>query len=182
MKKWFYIAVPVIFLAIFTVYYMAHSKETQERDRIRAEVAARKTAEEKAEKDRIEQQAREDAARKAAERTAEEQRKEQDRRAKQAAIDKGIQDEIAAAKAEAARFAKEVAALESELDRLRKERDRFSRETFELAKQVELAKVTRRNAELDALRMVEMISRRAAESSMTQLPTIPTPPAQQPRS
>jgi len=42
---------------------------------------------------------------------------------------------------------------------------------------VELARIARRNAELEIQRMTEMVSRRAADSSLTRPPVIPAPPA-----
>lgn len=177
MKKWIYLIIPSILLGLFLVFYFSHQKETQEKQRVRSAALAKKLADEKAAKEAAERQAREDAAKKQAEREAEEKRKENERRAKQAAIDKQIKDETDAARAEANKFAKEAQALEAQLEKLRKDKDRIGREAFDLAKQVELAKVARRNAELESQRMVEMISRRAADSSLTRPPMLPPAPA-----
>ena len=62
-----------------------------------------------------------------------------------------------------------------QLDQLRKQRDQLSRETFDIAKQVELARVARRNAEMDEQRWIEMIANRAASSQMAQIPPPPAP-------
>ena len=112
-----------------------------------------------------------------AEREAEEKKKDEDGRAKQAAIDKQIKDETAAANAEADKLHKEVTALQVELDRLQKDRDSLGRQAFDAARQVEAAKVERRNAEMESQRVLEMIVKRAADSSLTRLPPPPPPPA-----
>ena len=102
-------------------------------------------------------------------------KKEDERRAKQMAADKEIRDGTNAALAEADKYSKEANALQIELDRLQKEKDRLGREAFDLAKQVEAAKVERRNAELESQRMIEMIARRASDSSLVRMPAPPAP-------
>lgn len=176
MKKWMYLIFPGVMLGIFLVFYVAHQKEALKNEEARKVTVAQKTAADKQEKELSEKRAREDAAKKQAERDAQEKKKDDDRRAKQAAIDKEIRDGIAAALAEGSKFHKEATALEVALDGLRKEKDRLGREAFELAKQVEVARVARRNAELESQRMLEMISRRAADSSLTKMPALPPPP------
>ena len=175
MKKWMYLIFPGVMLGIFLVFYFAHQKEAKKGEEARKIAIAQKSAADKQEKDTAEKRAREDAAKKQAERDAEEKKKDDDRRAKQAAIDKQIRDETNAAVAEGDKFHKEASALEVEVDRLHKEKDRMIREAFDLAKQVEKARVDRRNAELESQRLLEMISRRAAESSLTKMP-LPPPP------
>jgi hypothetical protein len=173
MKKWIYLIIPGTMLAVFLVFYFAHEKERTERETSRKAVMAQKLAEEARIKAETEEQARKDAARKHAEREAEEKRKEDERQAKQAAADKQIRDETNAARAEADNFSKQAQELQAQLEQLRKDKDRMSREAFDLAKEVELAKVARRNAELEAQRMVEMIARRAADSALTRPPMVP---------
>ncbi len=62
-------------------------------------------------------------------------------------------------------------------DLIAKEKDKLSRETFDLAKQVELARIARRNAELEIQRVTEMIHRRASDSALVKPPVIPPAPA-----
>jgi uncharacterized protein involved in exopolysaccharide biosynthesis len=177
MKKWMYLIFPGVMLGLFLIFYVSHMKTSEQNEAARKEVAAKKTAEEKRMKEESEQRAREDAAKKQAEREAEEKKKEDDRRAKQAAIDKEIADGIAAAKADADKAHKQLTDLEVQLDALKKEKDRLGRETFEAAKAVEAARVARRNAELESQRMLEMIVKRAADSSLTRMPQPPAPAA-----
>jgi hypothetical protein len=177
MKKWMYLIFPGVMLGVFLVIYFAHEKEADLRERTRAEEVMKKKAEDKRQKDIAEEKAKESAQKAQKEREQEEAKKDAERQAKSAAIDKEIADTTAAAVAEADKNAKQAAALEVELDRLHKAKDQLSRQTFDLAKQVELAKVDKGNAEMESQRMVEMIARRAAESSMTRMPMPPAPPA-----
>ena len=177
MKKWMYIIFPSVMLAGFLVIYFSHKEksEAKEREHI-AQVAKEKAAAEEKKK-AAEAKAREDARKRQEERDAEEKKKQEEKEAKQAADDKKVRDQTAEYTAKADAAQKQVTALEAELDRLRKEKDQTSREAFDLAKQVELARIARRNAEMEIQRMTEMVARRAAESSLTRPPPLPTVPA-----
>src|SRR5688572_6066262 len=178
MKKWMYIIFPSVMLAGFLVIYFSHKEKAEAKERAHvAQVAKEKTdAEQK--KQAAEAKAREDARKRQEERDAEERKKAEEKAAKQAADDKKVRDQTAEYTAKADAAAKQGNALEIELDRLRKEKDKTSRETFDLAKQVELARIARRNAELEIQRMAEMVARRAAESSLTKPPALaPVEPA-----
>ena len=94
--------------------------------------------------------------------------------AKQAAADKEVSDDTKKAIDAGAASQKQLTKLEADLDALRKSKDKATREAFDLAKQVELAKVAKRNAEFEIQRTTEMVSRRASDSSLTRMP--PPPP------
>ena len=177
MKKWMYIIFPSVMLAGFLVVYFSHKEKAEAKERAHIEQVAREKAEAEEKKRVAEAKAREDARKRQEERDAEERRKAEEKAAKQAADDKKVADQTAEYTAKANAAAKQVATLEQELDRLRKEKDQTSREAFDLAKQVELARIARRNAELEIQRMAEMVARRAAESSLTQPPPLPPAPA-----
>ena len=176
MKKWMYLIAPGIMLVGFVFIYMSHVEVTHEKERVIAAKIEREKTEAEAKKKAAETKAREDAKKRQEERDAEEKKKEQDKAAKQAIDDKKVRDDTAGFTAKADAAQKQLTALESELDRLRKEKDKLSRESFETAKQVELARIARRNAELEVQRMTEMVSRRASDSAMTRPPVIPPPP------
>ncbi|HVS52196.1 MAG TPA: hypothetical protein VHD62_07550 [Opitutaceae bacterium] len=176
MKKWMYLVFPGALLGLFLIFYFSHEKEATKREEDRAVAVAKKQAEDKAQKEKAEATAKEAAAKRQAEREEEERKKEEDRRAKQKKIDDQIRDETDAALADADKSQKQVNALELQLDQLHKQKDQLSREAFDLAKQVELARVARRNAELDEQRWTEMIARRAADTRMAQMPPPPAPP------
>ena len=65
-------------------------------------------------------------------------------------------------------FAKEASQLEVQLNAMRQQKEKLNSETFELQKQVELARVAKRTAELEIQRMTDMISKRAADSALFQ--------------
>lgn len=176
MKKWMYLIFPAAMLGVFLVFYMSHAKELHEKEQ--RKIAEAKTAREAADakKAAAEKKAREDAAKRQQERDAEEKQKADEKAAKQAADDKKVKDDTAKYVAQGDAAAKQLAAAEQELDRLRKEKDKTSREAFDIAKQVELSRIARRNAELEIQRMNEMIVKRASDSSLVRPPVIMTAP------
>ena len=175
MKKWMYVIFPSAMLGVFLFFYFAEAKDAELREKKRVEMVAKQKTEDDERKRVIEEKARQDAEKRAAERAAEEKKKEDDKIAKWQAETKRIQDEIDKDTATGNRLAKEAADLEIQLDTLRKSKDKANRDAFDLLKQVELAKVARRNAELEVQRTTEMISRKAAQSSLVKPPMIVTP-------
>ena len=170
MKKWMYVISVGSMLAIFLVFFLSETKKHEEKERQRAiEVAARKKADDER-KAEIEAKARQDAEKRAAQRAAEEAKKEADRLAKWEAVGREIQEATEKHNADADHFAKRAAELELQLSALRTQKEQLNREAFELAKQVELGKINRRTAELEIQRITEMISRKAAASSLAHAP------------
>lgn len=180
MKAFYlYIIAPLVLLLVFLFtpgsgYFAAQKK-------IAAKVAAleAKQEEERAEADRkrkeIEAKAAEDARDRQAKRDAEERaRIEKREREYQDVIDK-LNKDITEFSSEADKFAKEAADLDIELAKLRARKEQAAREAFELAKQVELAKINRRNAEIDIQRMVEMVAQRLSSSPLSAPPPPPAP-------
>jgi len=172
MKKWMYLIAPSIMLALFLVFYTSAMKETELREKTKAEQIARAKAAATEKKRVIEEKARLDAQRRATERAAEDLKKEADRIAKWQGESKKIQDDTDKAFAESGAATKEIASLEAKLVSLKKAKEQSSRESFDLLKQVERAKVERRKAEIEIQRLTEMIVRRAADSSMTRAPVV----------
>jgi predicted nucleic acid-binding Zn-ribbon protein len=175
MKKWMYVIFPSAMLGIFLFFYLASEKETERKELQRTEQLAKQKAQE-AERKRVnEEKARIDAEKRRIEREADEAKKEAEKLAKYVADGKKIQDETDKLNKEGDQFAKESAALEIQIDTLRKGKDKASRDAFDLLRQVEMAKVARRNAEFEIQRTTEMISRRANESSLVRPPVIAAP-------
>jgi hypothetical protein len=170
MKKWMYVIFPGIMLGLFLVLYTSHVKEAEEREQARiAKVEADRKAEE-AKKKKAEEIAAEDARKRQIEREAEDQKKEEDRRRKQAIADKEVRDKTNDYRSKADASQKQVNQLEIELDRLHKDKEKASREDFDLAKQVELARVAKQNAELQEQHLMQMIANKADASAMAQAP------------
>ncbi len=95
-----------------------------------------------------------------------------------AEAEKAYQDAMAKLKsdtdgfnAEGDRFARDGAELELKLSEARQLREKTNRDIFEISKQVELAKISRRKSEIEIQRMVEMVGNRA-----TILAAMPPPP------
>jgi hypothetical protein len=176
MKKWMYLISVGSMLAVFLFFYFAHLKETEQREKEHAALLQKKLAEEAKHKAELEEKARLDAAAKSAARAAEEAKKEADRVAKWEAAGLDIKNTTDTLNAESDKLSKEAAALEIQLSNLRDTKEKLNRETFELAKRVELAKINKQNAEMGIQRTTEMIARRATASSLTQLPPpLPAP-------
>lgn len=176
MKKWMYLIFPGAMLGLFLVFFLSHTKEAESREKVRQEVVAKKIADDAAKKKADEDRARLDAEKRAADRAAEDAKKEAERIAKVAAIDREIKEATDKAIVDAATSQKTIDNLEAELDRLHKQKDQFSRDSFDIAKQVELAKVAKRTAEIEIQRTVELIARKAQESYLTRMPPPPPPP------
>lgn len=178
MKKWFYVLFPAILLGVFLFYYTASKSETEARDKAtKAEMAKEKTeADQK--KAVAEAKAREDAERRSTERAAEEAKAARDKEDKYNSDMARIKEDNNRSNATAATYAKQVSDLTIELDTLHKQKDTETRESFELAKKVELAEIARRNAELEIQRYTAMLADKADQSSMTKMPP-PPPPAKE---
>lgn len=170
MKKWMYVIFPGIMLALFLVVYSSAKKAAEDRERVRLEKIAAKLDAEKKQKDEAERVAALDAQKRQKEREEEDRKKEADRRRKQEAADKAVRDETTQFRTEADSQAKKAAELEIELDRLRKQRETETRQEFDLAKQVELARIAKQNAEFEEQRLTAMIAQRAGQSGVAQMP------------
>jgi hypothetical protein len=175
MKKWMYLIFPTVMLGAFMFLYIAESKEAEIKEKAKAAEIAKVKAQEAEKKKIAEEKARLDSAKRAAERAAEDAKREADKIAKREAEAKRIQDETDKYLADSTAQSKKIADLEVQVEAARKSKDQASRESFELLKQVERAKVERRNAEIEIARLTEMLARRASDSSMTRMPTPPSP-------
>ncbi|MSU22302.1 MAG: hypothetical protein EXS32_00580 [Opitutus sp.] len=176
MKKWMYLIFPGGMLAAFLVFFLSHTKEMDAREHERAIKVQQQQKEAAAKKTADEARAAADAKKRQQEREAEETAKAEQKRLKQVAADKEVSDATTKALNAAATSQKEVSSLDADLDTLRKAKDKALQEAFDLARQVERAKVERRNAELEIQRTTEMIAERALASSLARMPTPPPPP------
>jgi murein DD-endopeptidase MepM/ murein hydrolase activator NlpD len=176
MKKWIYLIFPAVLLVGLFVVYKGHVKEAEEKAQVVAAKVAKDRADAEAKKQAAEAKARADAKKRQDERDAEEKKKADEKSARQAADDKKVAEQTAEFLAKVTAAQKQITALEAELDRLRKDEDRASRENFDAAKKIELARIARRNSELEIQRTTEMIAKRAEQSSMTRPPPPPPPP------
>lgn len=171
----FYIIVPIVLLGVFIFFYRGALQEMAAKDeRLRLEAAALQAAED-ARRAEVEARAAADAKKRQDEREAQERAKEEKKIKDYEDAMKQLRDETGRYASEADALSKQANELEVQLTELRNLKEKTNREAFELAKQVELAKVQRRNAELEIQRMVDMVAQRVGASSMAQMP--PPPPA-----
>ena len=176
MKKWLYVLAPAVMIAVFLFFYFDSKAETEAKEKAQQAEVARLKADAEQKKHVAELKAREDAERRNAERATEEAKVAQEKEDRYQAEMRRIQDDTNKASALAETYAKQVSDLAVELNNLHKQKDALTREDFELTKRVELAQVTRRNAELEIQRTVEMIATRTDQSPMTKAPPPPPPP------
>jgi type IV secretory pathway VirB10-like protein len=175
MKKWMYIIFPGILLVIFLGLYFSSKKQTEEREAAKAAEAARIQQVEDAKKKEAEEQARLDAEKRQKEQEAETRRKEAEHLKKwQDDYNKVVADRDRY-NAQADANNKKASELEIQLDQLRRDKEKDNRDDFDMLKQVEKARVHERNAELEIQRMVEMIARKAGDSTLTRMPPPPPP-------
>lgn len=174
MNKYYFI-VPALLLGGFIFLYRGATEQMEKKElKHKAEQAAVK-AEEDARRKEVETRAQLDAEKRQKEREKEEQ-------AKILKKEKDYNDAMAKLKHEADGYAAEVTKLTNESNQLeialvngRILRDKTSRESFELSKEVELAKITRGRAELEIQRLIEMVGTKAAASTLAALPPPPAP-------
>jgi hypothetical protein len=171
-----YVVTPGIMFGIFLFFYNGAVKEMhakEERQRIE------KAEKDKVEADRkavIEQKALADAEKRQKDREAEDAKKAAEKEAAYAKVMTQLASDTTDENAQADKLAKEVGGLEISISQARSNKEKLNRETFDLAKEVELAKVNRRNAEIEIQRMVEIAGKKVADSSVAVLP----PPNMQP--
>jgi hypothetical protein len=162
----FYLIIPIILLALFGGAYWQHSRTADADARAKDDATAQAKTIADAQKAETERKAREDADLRAAARLAEEQKKEAEKRAKWDADNARIAEETTRYSAQVAALTQEQAALEKALADTRAQREKLTKENFETARAIELARIARRNAELEVQRMTEMVARKAGETSL----------------
>lgn len=166
MKKWMYVIFPGLGLLVFILFYISFSKEQAAAEQVREQQAAEVARQEEAKKEADAAKARADAQAREREQQAEEAKKQAEIEAKWNATTRELHTEIADYTAKANRLAKQASELEIELDHLHRVKEAENRADFDLLKQVEQARVDQRNAELEIQRLVDMIARRAQQSSL----------------
>jgi len=168
-----YVFGPGIMIAVFLCFYLSSKAETDKR--IAEEKVHKAQLEKEAEETKAaaEKKAQDDAEKRNIERAEAEKKLAQDKQDKYDADMRRIQADTDRFNAEVDKYSKEVSELSIELDSLRKQKDTLTREGFDMAKKVELAAVTRRNAEIEVQRLVQMIAARADQSIMAKMPPPP---------
>jgi hypothetical protein len=172
-----YLIVPLILAAVFGFYYKTalndmHAKEVANQvkaDKIRAE--------EKKHKDEVEAKATADAKKRQDERDAADREKQLKKEAEYNDAMKKLRDEAKDYADQAEKLGKQVAELDTQIAQTKTAKEKLTTETLELAKAVELAKINRRNAELEIQRMMDMVAKKLNDSSIAASPPPPLPTA-----
>ncbi|MBI3884683.1 MAG: hypothetical protein HY302_02985 [Opitutae bacterium] len=171
----FYLIIPGTLLGVFLFFYNGALKEMKAKE-VAAQVEKdRKNAEEAVRKAEIEKKATEDATERQRKRDEEDRAKEEKKRHDYQEIINVLTRDVNSNTAATDKYAKEAADLELQINAQRNRKEKLNTETFDLAKQVERAKIERRNAELEIQRMVEMVAKKVGESSLTNIPPPPPP-------
>ena len=173
MKKWMYLIFPAVMLGVFLFFYQQDMAQVALREQARADAIAKDKADADAKKKSAEDQARVSAEKRANDQKDADDKLAADREAKWQADSKKIKDETDRNTTDADRYSKEGSELEIQLEQLHQQRETLNREDFDLLKKVELTRVDQQNADMEILRKVEMIARRADDSSMTAMPPPP---------
>jgi hypothetical protein len=172
-----YLVIPGILLAVFIFFYVGAVKDMEHRAAEKQAEKVRVEAVEKARKDEIEKKAIADAEKRQREREEADRAKEAKKEAAYQEVMTQLATETTKWNTQADKLAKEVGTLEISISQARSNKEKLTRETFDLSKEVELAKINRRNAELEIQRMVEIAAKKMMESSVAIAPPPPPPPA-----
>lgn len=170
-----YLLIPGIMLGIFVFFYVGAVKEMEDKHQRQQLEKKAKEEQEKVRKTEIEKRAIEDADKRQKQRDADEAAKIAKKEADYQGVMTTLRNDTADLTAQSDKLAKEVGALDINISQSRSTKEKLSRETFELAKEVELAKIQRRIAEIEIQRMVEMAGRKMADTSVA-IPPPPPPP------
>jgi predicted RNase H-like nuclease (RuvC/YqgF family) len=172
----FYVIFPTVLLIAFGVYYTQVAKpEMAEQDHLAAVKVAEQQAADDARRAEIEKKAQADAKAQQEAREQREQEKQEKARHDREEQDRQIAAETAKFETEAASLSKQISDVDKEITDLRNKREDLSREVFDSAAKVELAKIDRRNAELEIQRMYDMVGQKVNDSFLVKLPP-PLPP------
>ena len=172
----FYVLFPTFLLIVFSVYYTQVAKPQM----AAAEAAAKQKVLEQEKVDeanrlQIEQKAQADAKRQQEERARKDREKEEKAKREQEEQDNQVRTETAKLEGEAASLSKQIADQQKLISDLRTQRENLTKEVFSDASKVEMAKIERRNAELEIQRMYDMVAQKVDDSFLTQAPPPPPP-------
>lgn len=162
----FYLIIPLVLLSLFGCVYWQHSQ--QRATELMARTAAASTAKKTAQAEQVvaEGKAREAAAQRTAARLTEEQTKQTTERAQWAAETARIATDTDAYLAQSAQLRSDLAKIEGLVRAAREATAVSSAQALELAREVELARIAKRNAELELQRTTAILARRAAQSGL----------------
>ncbi|WP_404423290.1 hypothetical protein [Nibricoccus sp. IMCC34717] len=166
MKRFYLFIIPIVGLIIFSVFYVQHLDVVEQKEKDKKAAEAKVAAEEAAKKAEAQKKAQEDAARRQKERDAEEAKKAAEKEQKHKDAIAAVENQIKEYRDEYNKYLNLTKENEQKLARLRDEREALRRENYDLTKQVSLAQIERRNAELEIQRFAAMVTAKAEQSLM----------------
>ncbi len=171
----FYVLLPTLLLIIFGVYYVKVAKpEMLAQEAAQQRKVAEQEAADAARRHALEVKAQADARRQQEERDAKERAREEAIKRQKEEETQKVVDETNRLVAEQTNLTKQIDSMQKEITNLRNERENLNRQVFDDAAKVELAKIDRRNAELEIQRMYDMVAQKVDDSFLTQMPPPPT--------
>lgn len=167
----FYLIIPLVLLALFGGVYWRHSQQRDADAQARAAAFAAAESAAKAQQSTTEGKARAEVAARAAARVEAELKKQELLTAQWTAETARIAAETEGCQKQATLLRAELAGVEQQLSTVRHARMDAAGQGLELAREVELLRIAKRNAELEVQRTTEILVRRATQSSL--VPTRP---------
>lgn len=170
-----YLLIPSLLLGVFLFFYLGAVKEMKQKEEKQKIEKAEKAAVDAKRKAEIEKKANEDARKRQEQRDADDAAKLAKKEADYQAVMTQLRNETTDILAQTDKLAREAGALEISIAQARTNKEKLNRETFDLAKDVEQAKINRRRAEIEIQRLVEMAGRKMADTTVAIAPPPPPP-------
>jgi hypothetical protein len=162
----FYLIIPIVFLTLFGGVYWYHSQQSDADAHARAAAVAAAESAAKAQQSAAEAKARAEVAARAAARVEAERKKQELLHAQWSTETARIAAETEGYQQQATILRAELAGVEQQLSAVRHARIDAASKGLELAREVELLRIAKRNAELEVQRTTEILVRRATQSSL----------------
>ena len=167
----FYLILPLVFLTLFGGVYWRHSQQRDADAQARAAAVAAVESAAKAQQSATEGKARAEVAARASARVEAERKKQEFLDAQCSADTARIAAESEGYQKQVTNLRAELAEVEQQVSAVRHARIEAAGQGLELAREVELLRIAKRNAELEVQRTTEILVRRATQSSL--VPTRP---------
>lgn len=168
-----YLIAPLVLMGLFGFLYNGALNDMKAKAEARHQAALVEEAKEAERKAAIDAEAKAEAIKRQEEREAADLAKAEKRERDYQDAMKQLNDETADYNTQSAALAKESAALETQISQALTDKERLNLEVLNLTKEVELAKINRRTAELEIQRLMEMVATKLSDSPIA---TPPPPP------
>lgn len=168
-----YIILPLVAMIVFAFVFSDFNKKYTIEQEAKKQAAAAEQAAREAEEAKLANQAAQEAIRRQEERVAKAEEDKRIAREKQEAEDRELVANIERTKRSIDQVQKELNEAEMKLVQMRQDREKAEADAFALARDVELTRIARRNAELELQRAAEMMADRTESSALVVEPLFP---------